>query len=57
MDLLTPVPDKVWQDRLDWLEALEKKNNHPSVSYFVSEHGILLTYDVHKSFCAGAWGQ
>jgi hypothetical protein len=55
MDLLTPVPNNVWQDRLNWLEALEQKNNHPLASYVVSEHGTLLTYDVHKSFCAGAW--
>jgi hypothetical protein len=55
MDLLTPVPNNVWQDRLNWLEALEQKNHHPLASYVVSEHGILLTYDVHKSFCSGAW--
>jgi hypothetical protein len=54
MDLLTPVPNSIWQDRLKWLEALEQKSNHPLASYIVSEHGILLTYDVHKSFCAGA---
>jgi hypothetical protein len=55
MDLLTQVPEKIWQDRLNWLETLEQKHNHSSASYLVSEHGILLTYDVHKSFCAGAW--
>ena len=55
MDFLSPVPSNIWQDRLNWLEALEQKYNHPLASYSVSEHGILLTYDIHKSFCAGAW--
>jgi hypothetical protein len=55
MDLLAQIPSKLWQDRLNWLETIQQKYDHPQASYLVSEQATLLTFDVHKAYCAGAW--
>ena len=55
MDLLAHVPSAVWQSRADWLSSVEEKASNPRASYCVSEQATLLTYDLHRAYCAGAW--
>lgn len=55
MDLLSHISNDLWQERADWLAEIEKGSSHPLASYLVSEKATLLAYDVHLSYCAGAW--
>ena len=55
MDLLTPVSTDLWTKRSDWLSEIEQSSSHPMASYLLSDQGTLLTYDVHRAFCSGAW--
>jgi hypothetical protein len=55
MDLLAHISGDLWNARADWLSAIEKSASNPDASYLVSEQATLLTFDVHKAFCAGAW--
>lgn len=55
MELFAHVPGDIWQSRADWLARVEEKAGNPDASYLVSEQATLLTYDLHRAFCAGAW--
>lgn len=55
MPFLDHVEVGVWESRLRWLEGVEETHRHPAASYLLSSQGTLLTYDVEKAFCAGAW--
>jgi hypothetical protein len=55
MALLDYTDAKMWESRLRWLEHVEETHRHPDASYLLSSQGTLLTYDVEKAFCAGAW--
>lgn len=55
MDLLSPVSKDVWTQRADWLSSIKESSSHPCASYLISEQATLLTYDLHRAFCAGAW--
>lgn len=55
MTFLDHVDASMWESRLRWLEHVEEIHRHPDASYLLSSQGTLLTYDVEKAFCAGAW--
>ena len=55
MSFLDQVDVHVWGTRSHWLERVEKTHRHPDASCLLSSQGTLLTYDVEKAFCAGAW--
>src|ERR1035441_4004287 len=55
MDLLAHIPEGLWQSRADWLGAVGEKWSNPRASYLSSEQATLLTYDLHRAYCAGAW--
>jgi hypothetical protein len=55
MDLLAHVSVELWEERCNWLSAIAQAASNPHASYEVSEQATLLTYDVHRAFCAGAW--
>lgn len=55
MSFLDHVDAGAWESRLRWLDGVEEKYRHPDASYLLSAQGTLLTYDVERAFCAGAW--
>lgn len=55
MDLLSPVSAALWNLRSDWLSESEQSSSNPNASYLLSDKATLLTYDVHRAFCSGAW--
>ena len=55
MAFLDHVDACVWKSRLHWLEQVDDSYRHPEASYLLSSQGTLLSYDVEKAFCAGAW--
>ena len=55
MDLLSAVSAKLWNERACWLSSVEQTTSNPQASYLLSEQATLLTYDLHRAFCAGAW--
>ncbi len=49
------VQKTVWTARYNWLRETEEREEGIWHSILLSPQGLLLTYDIEISFCAGAW--